>query len=645
VPVAADETRGPIVDSDQEDWEVELARYVMSKVTMADAAEESRRKTDRIGANLYYGRHWQVAMPKTRSALTANMVKALIEHKIAIMTKQEPLPVVVAGEAGDSNSAQLMRRVLMRWWRDDGMQMKIRRSLRIANSTRTNALKASWDPSRRGGAGDVTCDIIPGWRLILDDRCNFADGMEFCGHREMMRRSLAALYYPESSEEIFAGNKTQASGRRNSAPSSQLPPSPIGSSFRGGMGGSMNFGTIVNGKPVISAFSNQPTSANAKDDQVQIIELFIKDDSLYEAEEKEYDDTGAVKTEIERDEEGVPQFDELPAVYENVDGTPVDLPTYKLRTREVKRKAMKRVYPYWRRTTLLLPDRLILDDMAWDGPLPYALVSDGDSLEGPHVKGCALDLEDMQVTLNVSLSLMMDNLRLSSMRPILAGQASNIEGASLLVGPGQIVRVGQVEQVRPLEFPQLSQAWFEWANFLIALMERIVGAQGVMQGQAAGRVDSAAGYDTLAEIGGSRLVESAQRMEVAIQDIMRVVGWFAQKYYTEKHAIAVEDNEGNPTYERVSGPFLYGTFDYMIQTGSTLAWSESAVRGRLMQELQNGIIDKIAYWQRTNTPDWQLIRDRLLKQNPILSGAAGSPPPRTRTAPKPRAASSAQPKG
>jgi len=643
VPVAADQGRGPTVDADQEKWQVELARYVMQKVTMADAQEEQRRKTDRVGANLFYGRHWNVAVPRQRSALTANMVKALIEHKIAIMTKQEPLPVIVAGEAGDATSAQLMRRVMMRWWRDDGMQMKLRRSLRIANSTRTNALKASWDPSRRGGAGDVTVDIIPGWRLILDDRANFIDGMEFIGHREMMRRSLAAQYYPESSDLIFGPIENTQEGRRNGAASAQLPSSPIGSSFRSSVGGSMNFGTIVNGKPVISAFSNQPAGYAPKDDQVQIIELFLKDDSMYETDEKEYDDNGMVRMEIERDEDGVPQFDELPSVYTNIDGQPVDLPNYKLRQREKTRKAMKRVYPYWRRTTLMLPDKLILDDMAWDGPAPYALVSDGDALEGPHVKGCALDLEDMQVTLNVSLSLMMDNLRLSSMRPVLAGQASNIEGASLLVSPGQVVRVGNVDQIKPFEFPQLSQSWFEWANFLIALMERIVGAQGVMQGQAAGRVDSASGYDTLAEIGGSRIVESAQRMEVAIQDIMRVVGWFAQKYYTEKHAIAVEDNEGNPTYERVSGPFLFGTFDYMIQTGSTLAWSESAVRGRLMQELQAGIIDKVAYWQRTNTPDYQLIRDRILKQNPILSGAAASPPPRTRTAPKPK--SSSTPKG
>jgi hypothetical protein len=72
-----------------------------------------------------------------------------------------------------------------------------------------------------------------------------------------------------------------------------------------------------------------------------------------------------------------------------------------------------------------------------------------------------------------------------------------------------------------------------------------------------------------------------------------------------------------------------------------MAWSESSVRNRLLQELQAGIIDKIAYWQRSNTPDYQQIMKRILTQPPSLSGGAGAPPPRTRSS----AHNAQQPKG
>jgi hypothetical protein len=166
---------------------------------------------------------------------------------------------------------------------------------------------------------------------------------------------------------------------------------------------------------------------------------------------------------------------------------------------------------------------------------------------------------------------------------------------------------------------------------MVSNMERLIGATGIMQGESAGRVDSAAGYDLLAEIGGSRLVECTQRMEQSIVDLIRVVAWFMQKHYTDKHAFAVADAEGNISEQTLGGTFLRGSFNYNIVTGSTMAWSESSVRNRLLTELQQGLIDKIAYWQRTNTPDWQVMQKRILTQPPVLSGGAGSPPPRTRS--------------
>jgi hypothetical protein len=609
-----------------EDWERQLAERVLEMVAMNDGAEDIRRKSDRIGSNLAYGRHWSVNMPESRSQITANVSRALIEHKVSIMTKQRPVPVIEAGEAGDKAAAKLMRQVIMRWWKADHAQQKLRRTQRLAECTRTAAAKIVWDPTLHEGAGNMTWDIVPGWRLILDDQANFVEGMEYIGHREVMKRSRACMFYPDSAQKIHERARTS---RRATAAGSDFPSSPIGTPYDRSYGSGINFGQIVDGKPVISAFTNQPARVSPKDDTVQIIELHYKDYTLYKDVEKAYDPSGNTILEIEKDKDGMPLFDQIADEILDESGQSISVPAFKLRMREREEKVLKRVYPWWRRTTVLLPDASILDDRAWDGPAPYALDSAGDALEGPWVKGPLLDCEDLQIAFNVSLSSMMDNLRLNAMRPVLAGRAAQLERNTLMIGPAEIVNVGTVDQVKPLEFPEVRDPWFKWLDKLLAIMERIIGLSGIMQGEAAGRVDSASGYDQLAEIGGSRVSESTQRMEKFIADITRIVGWYAQQRYTDKHAIAVENAEGVTTHERVSGPFLYGTFDYSIEVGSTQAWSESARKNRIMADLQAGIIDKVAAWQLLETPAWQEIRDRLLTQNPILSGPAGAPPKRT----------------
>ena len=83
--------KGPPVEQNEK-----LIKRLMGYISMSDRFEEQRRKTDRTGGNLYYGRHWNVQVATNRAALTCNIARALIDHKIAIMTKQQPIPVVEA---------------------------------------------------------------------------------------------------------------------------------------------------------------------------------------------------------------------------------------------------------------------------------------------------------------------------------------------------------------------------------------------------------------------------------------------------------------------------------------------------------------------------------------------------------------------
>lgn len=421
----------------------------------------------------------------------------------------------------------------------------------------------------------------------------------------------------------------------------QTAASPIGGQFSGSavgvdsapFGGTSAGGTIVNGQPIVTAFTGRSATSSGSEFEVEIIEMYHRDPTLVKKEVAVKDEFGQEVKRIARGEPtkdapaGEPMFTQ--------DGDWDDIlgePGFKLaKETQTELKDMPK-YPWWRRTTLLMPDREVVDDRAWDAPQPYSLLSDNEPLEGAVGKGTALDCIDIQASTNVSLSTMLDNLRFSAYRAFKASNQAQIEKANLIISPGDVIRTGNdVSQFVPLEFQEMSQQWFGWINLGISLMEKIFGLEGVMQGSAkdAPRTDSAKGFDSLAEIGGSRIVEQTQRFCEWLADIGEKVGWWAQREYTERHAIQVENLQGELTYERASSRQLAGTYDYRVRIGSTLAWNDSAVRGRIIEDYQLGLRDKVNVWQQPamGIDDVDGIKQRISTENPMLGLA---PPPRSR---------------
>ena len=183
-------------------FEERLVDRVMDYVRLADLGEEVRRRSDAIGIRMLHGFHWNVDMPEDRSAITANVGMALILHKIAIQTKQDPIPVVEPDEAGDASAAQNMRAVLMHLWKVDDMKRKVRRAQVLCNSSRTCAGHVLWDPTLSEGNGNITTEIIPGWNMILDNRVSEPGRMQFAGHRAVMSKARAMRLYREHAQRI-----------------------------------------------------------------------------------------------------------------------------------------------------------------------------------------------------------------------------------------------------------------------------------------------------------------------------------------------------------------------------------------------------------------------------------------------------------
>jgi hypothetical protein len=619
----------------EEAFLAELSSVVENYIRISDQGEDERRKSDRIGGNLYAGRHWDTRVPPDRAALTIPYSKALINQVISLQTKQDPVWVVAPNDAGDKQAARIMAALLPKVWTRDGLKKKVRRAMRLGETTRTCAAKTLWDDSLDGWIGNVTTDIIPGWRLILDPRAADPENMRFIGDRASMSRTEAMLLYPQAAHIIRDSGQPVAS----SALSNGSVDSPVKDQFRqmGGGSGPVAWGVggaVVNGVPVVTAFTGRTPVSYADEYAVHICEVYHRDFTLDTVRVPVEDEWGNPKQTMLTEDDGTPRFTQ-DGEWDDILGEPGYKISYQTQTEE---KDVP-IYPQWRRTTKIYPGGRVIEDVAWDHPQPYELYQAQEWLEGPWSKGTIHDLLDDQLMLNVSTSIMQDNLRFGSYRVFKRTSDCPASRNSLLFRSGQVIDVGrQINNLEPLSFPEISQAWFSWRQEIKKDMREIAGVDGIMSGSMADvapRADSTKMTDSLAEIGGSKIVEKTENMEWFIIGIGRRTGYWIQQKYTEKHAIALEDMQGELTWERLGHEELMGSFNYDIIVGSTTAWSGSGVRTRVLEELQLGLRDKVSAWKALDSTSYAIADWKdVLRRNPQANAIA--PPARTRAAaPKP----------
>lgn len=624
--------RGSVQEGEAE-WEQDLVRRIMGYVAHSDSGEEIRRRHDRTGARILYGQHWAKRMPNDRAAITANVALALTLQKLALMTRQDPVPVVMPKSASDTEAADCMRLVLIDNWRNDGMTKKLRRLIMLAIATRTAALKVGWDPVANGGHGAIYTDVVPGWNLIIDNRSGDPNLMEYGGHRIFVSRQRSMLMYPGAAKKIKAAENASGNySRQGPLPKGAPVPTPWARRSMPAPGA-----TIVNGKPVVTSFAGEIGDATPYAKDVEIIEMYHRDHTLATKFVPRRDHAGRIVQEPLRDEAGNLHIEFATDEYTTTEtGEVVGIPNPYFVMQDVMEEKLARVYPHWRRTTILLPDEILLEDIPWDGPFPFAYYTDLDPLDGLIGRGSLLQTEQLQGLINVGMSTTTDNLRMGSLNAWFAGAASGLnENTQIIPNVGQVVPVGDVSQIKNITSPSLDANFFTLMSTTQSFMERIIGTWGIMMGQQQGRTDSTGATGMLAETGGARIDMDLDNVCETLRQWARIVSWFAQQGYDEAHAVAVEDETGQVGFQNASAPYLIGEFNFQVEIQSDHAWSATARQRRDLEELKEGLIDKVEYYQRQGTPNWRNMLKRMIAfGGPAAAmGPAASPPPRMRATP------------
>lgn len=638
----------PIVDKPEAEVNDPLERAILIRRlkgfrTRALQGESERRAQTRRGAKLAKNRHWEDGITQGRTPITANQTLAFAERFIADLIKYKPTPEIQAINGAEDDAAALIEGGILTNIEHDKLLAKIKIGLRGSFfSASPWAAYTSWDPTLRKGIGDFTTRLIKSHQLIVDAKAYHFNDMEFCGFREEdTSRAKLAMLFPAKAREI----EMAAYSSGDTTPG--MPTDPWKSSTAKGGSGSVSRlvaddqGDFVGKSTVKVGGTKRNGTENPMAEKVDVEYLWIDDPTPIEVTRPALDSRGRPKMRHARH----PDTTELLFSLEGWDtvqdprtGSPLYQPRLKPRMEPVHETVIDKKYPFRRHIAWIPADGIILWDVKWDGPIPLWTLATAYPIDEFHREGQGLRLISLQIARNILYTIIFQRLKLSLGGTWLATHASGFKRNRLTPEDGQVFYAKKIDQESIKQFPvqPIDVAYVGLLHEIEAEMMKIIGLSPVQRGQQAGRVDSADGYDKLIEQAGSAVHDAGQLVEEGLRDFALIAMYYMQTYYTHEHFVEVEAGDGQTTWRQASRFAVAGEFACRIETGSTQAHSETAMRAVATEGAQLGIYPLPMLAQLGHFPRWRraLKMKMALAADPTkapLVGPAGAPPGKTAT--------------
>lgn len=592
--------------------------------------EPTRCAQDMRGAKFAASKMWSGA-GKVKLPITSNTGKALLERRIAMTTRNLPIPEVKSLD-GDDEAERVLSGSLRTIWRERRMQELLKRGERLTAVTRPIGWYVSWDSDLNGGIGDVHTRIIPAHRLIVDDRQFAVDDMKYAGFVEPLTRSDLVKLYPDKANVI---ENAGVSGSSESGIISGKNVDPLdvwNDSLRGGNTGGNQLQTQGPGSPFKpvrdTAAKGMAGMARQSDPLAEKIEtkfLWYRDDNVTKREVPKMV-KGRPVIKHERDESGNIKLRKTGNETIDTPWGPVNQPIYEATTHMETELEIVKVYPYWRHSCWISDGGtdVLLWDVSWDGPNPIVIQRDMYSIDGFYHTGSAHEIFSLAAERNRFWTLIDEKLRLSLDNTYLAGHMSGLKNNRLTAEPGAVYQVKDVNQIKEFPHAPLDAGYFSLLDKNEQEMERLIGLPPVSLGEGSGERTAISTYEQLTESGGVTVLDHAQMIETTISDWCRVAMWFVQHKYTTEHIISVEREDGSEDYQTSFNLLTRGQFRVRVEAGSTFNHSPSAKWNQIKEGMATGVYTIIDAAKCLPGGMSALKRRAVLQKNPGLAWLQGA---------------------
>lgn len=237
----------------------------------------------------------------------------------------------------------------------------------------------------------------------------------------------------------------------------------------------------------------------------------------------------------------------------------------------------------------------------------------GVSYEDPHSPwgfSMAELVGDVNMAIDDLWNTITSYLRMALHPPLILPRDTGLNESHVRYTPRLVLKPNSYQTslgIRWLDMPTPPSWLFQALNTLLTFFDRISQIEDAQRGEQPGGVIAASAIQQLQER-SAVLVRAKIR---AVDHIVRERGRCFISFY-QNFGTGIENVEVNGTVKPIQGVALAGLdFEYMVESGSTVARTESQEQQQAVQLYQLGAIDRQALLETLNFRDWKEVVERM----------------------------------
>ena len=638
-------------DDDLTDDERARAKVLSYCARLYDEARTAREPHETFDTawDLYIGNVFPRSWPNWRAKITINKIRAFITFMQAIMTDNKPRMSVEPRVDGSEDAADLLRKLVDRDWDENDMQQKLSQFVLHGLIWGTAFMKITYDPYADGGRGRHLATPIVPYRIYTNRTATCIEDAEYIIHRDEVTMGWIRRNFPDRANHVYKVRGMRTVDKREGDRDYILEGD---ASEQQRIVSAQN----VNGNITPPMYA-QPYFMDDDGDSVEILEYWMRDDSLEQYERQVVRDGVALTEPVVEDGMYVLEVAGKKVEFSEIDGQPFLADTYKPKMKPVMESAWRMKYPNGR-LVIVAGGKCLLRDVPApfqvDG-FPFAMWKDYD-VGGFWGQGEPLALKDCAVALNRVVSQVYDILEKTGNPSYILKKGAGVNASSIKARPGQVIPMDEMDALKPLDKPVIPQQFMELFGVLRSAMGEISGVNDSVMGQLPAANTAFATMDQLQESGAAPIRLKVRNLESGIRRMGKLRVALIQQWDNGRQPIRERnesepqlDDEGNEIVQPVKSvdvqfrsyakADLQGQVEFGVVPISSLSTSPAGTWNRFMDLYSKHLIDRRWWHQKFRIEGWRTELPRMEKQEKEDAMAAAAAKQAGKPGPAPRSTS------
>jgi hypothetical protein len=604
-----------------EDYEkYKILRYCRKMLSAAQTSRKPYETYDRAWA-LFNG-EWpdrRVNNP-SRARITPNKIRAVVEFIAAIMTDQKPRFAIEPEVPGSEDAADLLRRLVDRFWDDEDMQAKVALWILYGLVFGYAFIKKTYDSYANGGRGKHNVEVIPPERIWLNDTATCIEDAEFIIHIEKITMGWIRRNFPDKAHVIdnLRGGGMIPRGE-DGYPSDNIR--------RGQQTQPVVLSAMKTKQQIIMPqLRGQATDYEDDTDTVEMAEFWFTDQTREEYELQEVGRDGRLVFEPEI-VDGIAQMKVVGSktITSEIDGTQITALVREPKMVPVMVKRTRLKFPNGRLVQIAAGNVLLRDipNPYQNDGFPFAVWKDKD-VGGIYGQGEPLQLQSCAVAIMRIASHVYEILEKTS-NPSWVVRRGGVDPRSVENRMGTVIPAENVTDIKMLEKGNVPPEFFELYKLLSAAISEMSGVNEAVQGQLPAANTAFATMDALQESGSAMIRGKVRNFESGLTRFGKITVQQMQQFDNGDRPLRIgaDDldfdvvapaSEVSVQFKKYTNLDIQGQIEFKVVPISSLSTSPAAVAAKWISFFKEGLVDKVWWHRHERLPGWKTELPRLMKQ-------------------------------